>query len=81
MKSRNDGYRSRAAYKLIEMDEKYGLINDGSKVFDLGSAPGSWSQAVLEKHPKCTVVAIDLLEVKYYLIADETDQRSLVSQR
>ena len=43
-KAKLDGYRSRAAYKLIEIDNKDKLINPGSVIVDLGSAPGSWSQ-------------------------------------
>ncbi|UAB78126.1 RlmE family RNA methyltransferase [Erythrobacter sp. SCSIO 43205] len=56
-----DGYRSRAAYKLIELDEKFGLIRGASRVVDLGIAPGGWSQVVRKKAPKAHVVGIDLL--------------------
>jgi len=56
-----DGYRSRAAYKLIELDEKFGLIRGSSRVVDLGIAPGGWSQVVRKKAPKAHVVGIDLL--------------------
>ncbi len=41
---KNDGYRSRSAYKLIEINEKYNLFKKGQAVIDLGSAPGGWSQ-------------------------------------
>jgi 23S rRNA (uridine2552-2'-O)-methyltransferase len=60
-KAKRDGYRSRAAYKIIEIDEKIGLLKKGMKIVDLGSAPGGWSQVAAQKG--CTVVAIDLLEV------------------
>lgn len=60
-KAKRDGYRSRAAYKIIEIDEKIGLLKKGMKIVDLGSAPGGWSQIAAKKG--CTVVAIDLLEV------------------
>ena len=62
--ARADGYRSRAAYKLIELDEKFGLIRGSKRVVDLGIAPGGWSQVVRKIAPKAEVVGIDLLEVE-----------------
>lgn len=59
-----DGYRSRAAYKLIELDERFGLIKGARRVVDLGIAPGGWSQVVRKRSPKAEVVGIDLLEVE-----------------
>ena len=59
-----DGYRSRAAYKLIELDEKFGLLKGAARVVDLGIAPGGWSQVVRAKSPKAQIVGIDLLEVE-----------------
>ncbi len=56
-----DGYRSRAAYKLIELDEKYALLRGATRVVDLGIAPGGWSQVVRKQAPKANVVGIDLL--------------------
>lgn len=56
-----EGYRSRAAYKLIELDEKFGLIRGASRVVDLGIAPGGWSQVVRKLAPKASIVGIDLL--------------------
>lgn len=56
-----DGYRSRAAYKLIELDDRFGLIRGSRRVVDLGIAPGGWSQVVRAKAPKAQVVGIDLL--------------------
>lgn len=58
------GYRSRAAFKLLELDEKYDLLKGARRVVDLGAAPGGWTQVVLEKRPKARVVAIDLLEME-----------------
>lgn len=58
-----DGYRSRAAYKLIELDEKFGLLRGATRVVDLGIAPGGWAQVVRAKSPKAQVVGIDLLPV------------------
>ena len=59
-----DGYRSRAAYKLIELDEKFSLLNGVTRVVDLGIAPGGWSQVVRKRKPRAHVVGIDLLEVE-----------------
>jgi len=56
------GYRSRAAFKLIELAERDHLLEPGMRVVDLGAAPGSWSQVLRERlGPKATIVAIDLL--------------------
>jgi 23S rRNA (uridine2552-2'-O)-methyltransferase len=56
-----DGYRSRAAYKLLELDEKFELLKGVKRVVDLGIAPGGWSQVVRQRSPKAGVVGIDLL--------------------
>ena len=58
-----EGYRSRAAYKLIELDEKFDLLKGVSRVVDLGIAPGGWSQVVRQKTPRAAIVGIDLLPV------------------
>ena len=63
-KAQVEGYRSRAAYKLIELDEKFGLLKGITRVVDLGIAPGGWSQVVRKLKPKAHVVGIDLLEVE-----------------
>lgn len=61
-RAQKDGYRSRAAYKMKEMDDKYDLLKPGMAVVDLGAAPGGWCQIALEK--KCApIVAIDLLPI------------------
>jgi 23S rRNA (uridine2552-2'-O)-methyltransferase len=63
-KARADGYRSRAAYKILEMDDKFRLFVPGARVVDLGCAPGGWSQvAVARVGKKGKVVGCDLLEV------------------
>ena len=59
-----EGYRSRAAYTLIELDEKFDLLRGVTRVVDLGIAPGGWSQVVRKLKPKAHVVGIDLLEVE-----------------
>jgi len=63
-KARAQGYRSRAAFKLIELDEKEKLLRPGMTVVDLGAAPGGWSQVAAKKvAPGGVVIAIDLLEI------------------
>ena len=59
-----EGYRSRAAYKLTELDERFGLVRGAKRVVDLGIAPGGWSQVVRKRAPKATIVGIDLLETE-----------------
>jgi len=63
-RAKAEGYRSRAAYKLIELDEKYGLLKGARHVVDLGVAPGGWAQVVRRKLPEARVVGIDLLPVE-----------------
>ncbi len=58
-----EGYRARAAYKLIEMNERFNFLKNGQVVVDLGAAPGSWSQYVMRKFPRSKVFAMDLLEI------------------
>ena len=59
-----DGYRSRAAYKLLELDERFGILSRANRVVDLGIAPGGWAQVVRKKRPKAGIVGIDLLETE-----------------
>ena len=62
--AREQGYRSRAAFKLLEIDEKFGLLKPGYNVVDLGAAPGGWAQvAVAKVGTQGKVVGCDLLEV------------------
>jgi len=60
-RARAEGYRSRAAYKLLELDEKYGLLKGVKAVVDLGIAPGGWSQVVRRRSPAARIAGIDLL--------------------
>jgi 23S rRNA (uridine2552-2'-O)-methyltransferase len=60
-RAKAEGYRSRAAYKLLELDERFGLLKGVKAVVDLGIAPGGWSQVVKHRSPKAAVVGIDLL--------------------
>lgn len=62
MKAQKEGYRSRAAFKIIEIQQKFKVINKNSTVLDLGAAPGGWSQIVA---PLCKrVIAVDLLDIQ-----------------
>ena len=63
-KAKKEGYLSRAAYKLIEIETKFKIIKKSNKLFEFGAAPGGWSQVVLEKNPRIQITAIDLLELK-----------------
>src|SRR6201992_26976 len=67
VKAKRDGYRSRAAYKLLEIDDKFRLLKPGQTVVDLGAAPGGWSQIAAKRvgavEGKGRVIAIDLLEM------------------
>ena len=60
-KAKAENYRSRAAYKLLELDERFGLLKGVKAVVDLGVAPGGWSQVVRRRVPQASVVGIDLL--------------------
>ena len=65
IKAQKEGYRSRAVYKLIELQNKYKIIKNNSIVIDLGAAPGSWSQyiqKILNSHGK--LIAVDLLKME-----------------
>ena len=58
-----DGYRARAAYKLIEINDKYKFLKNGQVVVDLGAAPGSWSQFIARTFPRTKIFAMDLLDI------------------
>jgi len=63
-RAKAQGYRSRAAYKLLELLNRDGLVHPGDIVVDLGAAPGSWSQALVERVGRAgRVIAVDLLEI------------------
>ncbi|NIX77688.1 SAM-dependent methyltransferase [Microvirga terricola] len=63
-RAKREGYRSRAAFKLLEIDEKYHVLKSGQRVVDLGAAPGGWAQIAAKKvGAKGKVVGIDLLPI------------------
>ena len=63
-KAKLDGFRSRAVYKIIEIDQKVDLFKNVYTVLDIGSAPGGWSEYVAKKCPQNDIFAIDLLDMK-----------------
>src|SRR5580658_2473879 len=65
MRAKREGLRSRAAYKLAEIDDKYRVLKPGARVVDLGAAPGGWSEIAARRvGPSGRVVALDVLEMK-----------------
>ncbi len=62
-RAKAEGWRSRAAFKLIELDDRFHFLRGVERVVDLGIAPGGWSQVVRKRCPKASVVGIDLLPV------------------
>ena len=82
-KSKLEGYRSRAVYKLKEIDNRFKIIKNGIRVADLGSAPGSWSQYLVEKSKNSKIVSIDLKEVDkiykvHHFIGDFLDEKNQI---
>ncbi len=72
--AREKGYYSRAAFKLIEINEKYKILKPGTKVIDLGAAPGGWTQVIVdhvkpEKNPTGQVIGVDLNEISSISLA------------
>src|SRR3954467_11841834 len=64
-RAKRDGYRSRAAFKLVEIDDKHHLLTSGARVVDLGAAPGGWSQVAGKRGgARGRVVAIDVLDME-----------------
>jgi 23S rRNA (uridine2552-2'-O)-methyltransferase len=79
IRAKKEGYRGRAAYKILELDDKYGFLKPGARVVDLGCAPGGWCQVAVArvnalgenaKKPVGTVLGIDLQEVEAIAGAD-----------
>ena len=62
--AKKQGYLSRAAYKLIEIEKKFNILTNSKKILEFGAAPGGWSQVALEVNPKIEITAIDILDLK-----------------
>ena len=80
-KSKLEGYRSRAIYKLKELDEKFKIIKNNLNILDVGSAPGSWTQYLSEKSKGSKIMSIDLKEVEkikdvYHVVGDFLDNKN-----
>ena len=80
-RSKVEGYRSRAAYKLIEINEKFKVLKNGISLVDLGSAPGSWCQYISQNFKNIKFVSIDLKEMEkinntYQIIGDFTSNET-----
>ena len=79
--SKLEGYRSRAVYKLKELDEKFKIIKNNLHILDIGSAPGSWTQYLSEKSKGSKIMSIDLKEVEkikdvYHVVGDFLDNKN-----
>ena len=79
--SKLEGYRSRAVYKLKELDEKFKIIKNNLSILDIGSAPGSWTQYLSEKSKGSKIMSIDLKEVEkikdvYHVVGDFLDNKN-----
>jgi 23S rRNA (uridine2552-2'-O)-methyltransferase len=65
LRAKREGFRSRAAYKLAELDDKYHVLKSGARVIDLGAAPGGWSEVALRRvGASGRVIALDILDLK-----------------
>ena len=62
--AKKKGYRARSAYKLLEIDKKFNIIENSKNIVDLGAAPGSWSQVIIEKNKKKSKFKIFAIDVK-----------------
>ncbi|MBT4161804.1 MAG: 23S rRNA methyltransferase [Gammaproteobacteria bacterium] len=83
LRARREGYRSRACYKLIEIDDKYKLLKPGMTVVDLGAAPGGWTQVAVGKvGSRGLVIGLDILDMEpldgaHLIQADFTSDKAL----
>ena len=79
--SKLEGYRSRAVYKLKELDEKFKIVKNNLSILDIGSAPGSWKQYLSEKSKGSKIMSIELKEVDkvkdvYHVVGDFLDNEN-----
>ena len=65
IKAQQKGLLSRAAFKLIEIENKFKLINNSKNILELGASPGSWSQVIINLNSKAIITAIDIIEMKF----------------
>jgi len=80
-KSKQEGFRSRAVYKLKEINDKHKVLKNGLSVIDLGAAPGGWLQFVIQKYKNCKLLSIDLKEMEpignsYQIVGDFNEEHS-----
>ena len=78
--SKIEGYRSRSAFKLLEMNEKFNLLKKNQSVIDLGSSPGGWSQVISKKIESGKIFSIDIKSMEkinnvYFVRGDFTDEK------
>jgi len=64
-KAKKIGYLSRSAFKILEIEKKFSLINNSTNILELGSAPGGWSQVIFELNDTVKMYAFDLLDMKF----------------
>tara|TARA_Y100000992_G_scaffold128697_1_gene84765 strand:- start:1608 stop:2219 length:612 start_codon:yes stop_codon:yes gene_type:complete len=81
--SKIEGYRSRAVYKLQELNEKFKFLKNGIQLVDLGAAPGSWSQFISKNFKNTKIVSIDLKEIEkiddaHQIVGDFTDEHQKI---
>ena len=79
--SKLEGYRSRAVYKLKELDEKFKIVKNNLSILDIGSAPGSWTQYLSKKSKGSKIMSIDLKEIEkikdvYHVVGDFLDNKN-----
>jgi len=65
IKAKQKGLLSRAAFKLIEIEKKFKVINNSKNIIESGASPGSWSQIIIKLNSKAKITAIDLIEMKF----------------
>jgi len=83
-RARAEGYRSRAAYKLLEIERRFGILRGARRVVDLCCAPGSWMQVVTRVCPNCRIVGVDVAYVVplegVEIIRNSIEEPSLISE-
>ena len=64
-KAKKEGYLSRAAYKLIEIEKKYKIVSNAKRILELGSSPGGWSQVICNYNKNASIHAFDILDMQF----------------